>query len=161
MNDDARLIWESYNFENQLNMLRASLNKGDKGIILTDLFRDDPEQATDDSVPVKVTYMELQTPVVQKLESGEIVPNFVGHWSLEPGQGVERTAVGKSIQHAMKYDSPVSSAADHVGDKTKVYGTMQTVITNVERDEKFGDELEQLQRSKQHVAKDMAKWKYD
>lgn len=160
MDKDNKLLWEAFDFDKQLNALRASLDKGRKGVILTDLFRDDPERATE-PVPVRVSYMMLQTPVVKKLANGETVPNFVGHWSLEPGEGVTRTAVGKSIQHAMMYDSPVSSAADKLGDDTNVSGTMQTIITNVEKDDSVIDDLDRKKQHADSVTRDMKRWRHD
>ena len=57
-NKDSHLIYEAYDerFERDLNAIRASLEQGKQGIVLTDLFRDNPEDVVDDSMPVKVTY---------------------------------------------------------------------------------------------------------
>lgn len=158
---DQKLIWESFDWNNQLDELRASLQQGKLGIILTDLFRDDAKQATDDSVPVKVTFANLQRPLVKQLDDGSKVPNFVKHWSQEPGDKLERVAYGYSIQHAMQYDSPVATSADEVGEQTSVPGTIDTIITNVERDSSFESNIKHKQAMDRSAAADAKRWKHD
>ena len=162
-NKDSQLIYEAYDerFERDLNALRASLEQGKQGIVLTDLFRDNPEEVVDDSMPVKVTYKMLQRPLIKELEDGSRIPNFVGHWSLGPGEGVTKTAYGMSIQHALQYDSSVSTAADKIGAETNVPATIQYVIVDVDRKEEYGAEFEHKQAMNQSAAADAAKWKYD
>ena len=162
-NKDSHLIYEAYDerFERDLNAIRASLEQGKQGIVLTDLFRDNPEDVVDDSMPVKVTYKMLQRPLIKELEDGSRIPNFVGHWSLGPGEGVTKTAHGMSIQHALQYDSPVSTSADKIGAETNVPQTMQYVIVNVDRDEEYGAEFEHKQAMNKSAAADAAKWKFD
>lgn len=158
---DSQLLWEAYDFENELKELRASLHDGAKGTILTDYFRDNPDEASDESSPVKVTFANIQKPVVKELKSGKRVTNWVGHWSLEPGEPMTRTAVGKSVQDAMLNDSPVSFAAEKIGKETNVPGTMQTVIINVVKDESFSQDIEHKQNMNQSAERDAARWKHD
>lgn len=158
---DQKLIWESFDWSKQLNELRASLQQGKLGIILTDLFKDDPEQVTDDSLPVKVTYTQLQTPLVKQSEDGTKVPNFTRHWSQEPGDRLERVAYGYSIQHAMQYDSPVATFADKIGDQTSVPQTINTIVTNIERDASFVDNIKHKQAMDRSASADAKRWKYD
>lgn len=162
-NKDSHLIYEAYDerFERDLNALRASLEQGKQGIVLTDLFRDDPAQVADDSVPVKVTYKMLQRPLIKELEDGTRIPNFVGHWSLGPGEGITKVAHGLSIQHALMYNSPLSTTASKIGPETNVPQTMQYVIVDVDRDEQYGAEIEHKQAMNKSAADDAAKWKYD
>lgn len=160
---DLEEIWESYDpgWEKRLDELRASLERGKLGISLTDLFRDDPEDATDESGPVKVTYAMLHTPLVKELEDGSRVPNFLRHWSQEPGERLEKESYGYSIQHAMAYDSPVATAADKVGAETNVPGTIHTVIVDLERDPKFEANIKHKQAMNKSAAADAMKWKHD
>lgn len=168
--NDSKLIYESYHerHDRALNELRASLEQGKHGIILTDLFRDGeyvdeggPIPVNDNRLPVKVTYKMLQRPLVKELEDGSRVPNFVGHWSAAPGEGVERTAYGESIQHAMMYDSPISTAADKIGPETNVPQTISCIVTNVTRDREYHKEIQHKQAMNKSAAADAAKWKFD
>lgn len=160
---ELEAIWESYDprWEKRLDDLRASLEQGKLGISLTDLFRDDPEDASDESGPVKVTYTMLQTPLVKELEDGSRVPNFSRHWSQEPGDRLERVAYGYSIQHAMIYDSPVSSAAEKIGANTNIPGTIHTVVVDLERDPKFEANIKHKQAMNKSAGEDAMKWKHD
>jgi hypothetical protein len=161
--NESDLIWEAYDerFERDLNALRASLEQGKQGIVLADLLKDNPEEVVDDSVPVAVSFKMLQRPLIKELEDGSRIPNFVSHWSLGPGEGITKVAHGMSIQHALKYDSPVSSAVDGIGPETNVPRTIQYVIVNVDRDEKYGEEFEHKQAMNRSAAADATRWNHD
>ena len=171
-NKDSQLIYEAYDerFERDLNALRASLEQGRLGVVLTDVFRDGeyvddegpiPVNEVIPNQPVKVTYKMLQRPLIKELEDGSRIPNFVGHWSQPPGEGRTRVAHGLSIQHALMYDSPLSTAARKIGPETNVPQTMSYIIVNVDRDKKYGAEIEHKQAMNKSAAADAAKWKYD
>jgi hypothetical protein len=87
--------------------------------------------------------------------------NFVRHWSQQPGEKLTREAYSTSVQNAMMYDSPVSSAADKIGSETNVPQTISTIIINVERDANFAENIKHKEAMAKSITNDYKKYKFD